>query len=116
MAAQNINKLEIATTEELLEILSNFTVKEIEFLIEYHNALGTINNIEKIMKIKKREEAICGLTWATFSYMLESIHKESIVEDFSKKNISEKDFFLLTIAICEENQEIASYIKTPYGC
>jgi len=68
------------------------------------------------MKIKKREEAICGLTWATFSYMLESIHKESIVEDFIKKNISERDFFVLTIAICEENPEIVSYIKTPCGC
>ncbi|EHQ90197.1 hypothetical protein [Desulfosporosinus youngiae] len=100
----------------LLSILSNFTVEEIEFLIEYHNALGMINNMEEIMKIKEREEKLSGLTWAIFSSNLEASHKESIVEDFIKKNISERDFFLLTIAICEENPEVASYISTPYGC
>lgn len=101
---------------DLLSILSNFTVKEIKFLIEYYNALGLIGNTEKITKFKEREEKISGLTWAMFSSMVESIHKESIVEDFNQKNISERDFFLLTIAICEENPEVASYITTPYGC
>lgn len=112
--------------KNLLTILSDFTVKEIEFLIEYFDELGVVDNMERIMKIREREERIPGTCLGNFSATLESCYnvnmggkknkEEKIAQQLSDKYIGERDFFLLTIAICEENPEIASYIKTPYGC
>lgn len=112
--------------KNLYAILCDFTVEEIEFLIRYYEGISMIGYIGKVRELKNKEKRIHGATLKEFNVIQMWVYKvglscrkdkyEKFAQQLNKKCINERDFFLLTVAICEKNPEVVSYIATPYGC
>jgi len=121
MAAQNILDPESNEDREIWAILSDYTVEELAFIIDYYDDLDSLYDSEKLLaELIAEEERMPGIAFGSFNDMLDSCYKvgvggrkdkaEKMAQQIRNKYINSREFYILTKVIYSQEPTVLIYL------